>query len=304
MMDVVSAVKNGFGIFDWYEVVSEYNGNKLYIKVFRDAMKFNGVPALTWNFKRITGDVRTFDGVRLPASAHQLQEIADLLGCMLMTPKVIDLIWLQAGTKFDAVINVNGKIVAITNIHDLHTKVESEVGTDDGVSLISCVGKYWCLTNELSWKPSHGNDTAACNYGWFARHASGPCLSPGTQCWQRPGFGHGKSHFDPSQVIRLMHRKARLISSDGTEQEVDLHDIAADSALAPLLHHQGILTYLRQKGVVKLPPLPTEAPEPVPDPEPTPEPIPEIKSEPEPEPTPKNKGWLKVIWDIIRKLLS
>ena len=56
-----------------------------------------------------------------------------------------------------------------------------------------------------------------------------------------------------------MHRKARLVSPDGTEQEVDLHDIAADSSLAPLLHHQGVLTYLRQKGVPELNQLPVEA---------------------------------------------
>ena len=88
-MDVVQLVKDGKCRYEWSEVVSEHNGYKLYIKVFRDAMKFDDVPALSWNLKPIAGDDRKFDGVRLPASAHQLQEIADLLDCMLLRPKLL-----------------------------------------------------------------------------------------------------------------------------------------------------------------------------------------------------------------------
>ena len=169
------------------------------------------------------------------------------------------MIWLTAELRFDAVINVNGKIVATSNIHDVHNAIENKIlalGGDNGSKLISCVGKYWCLVNELNWKPPHGNDLTACNYGWFANRASGQCLSPGTQCWQRPGYGHGKSHFDPSQTIRLMRRMATLELPDGTKEDIDLHDVAANAVLAPLVSHAGVLTYLRQAGVEKLEPLP------------------------------------------------
>ncbi len=254
-MDVVQLVKDGKCKYEWYEIVSTHNGYKLHIKVFRDAMKFDDVPALTWNFKPIAGDDRKFNGVRLPASAHQLQEIADLLGCMLLTPKVIDMIWLQSKSRFNAITKVNGQIVAVSNIHDLHEKIENKIGTDNGLKLISCVGKYWCLINELCWKPPLYHDITACNYGWFAKRASGKGISPKTQCWQRPGFRHGKSHYDPSQTIRLMCRKALLIHPDGIEESVDLHDIAGNASLAKLIHHQGVLKYLRQKGVAELKPL-------------------------------------------------
>ena len=313
MIDVVQLVRESSDNFEWAEVKSVHNGYTLYIQVFRDAMKFDGIPALTWDLKQIVGDNRLFHGVRLPATAHQLQEIADLLNCMLMTPKVIDMIWLQAGLKFDAVINVNGKIVAISHIHDVHQKIETQIqklGGDNGTKLVSCVGKYWCLMNELRSRPKVDRDEVACNYGWCAKHASGSGIMPGVQCWQRPGFRHNKLHWDPSQTIRLMHRTARLIHPDGTEEEVDLHDIADNPALAFLIHHQGPLKYLRQKGVTKLDPIVSEpTPTPIPDPEPIPdsEPIPE---DPEPipdtipDPKPEPKGAWQVILAFLMSILA
>lgn len=254
-MDVVQLVKDGKGKYEWYEVVSTSNGYQLYIKVLRDAMKFDDVPAMTWDFKPIAGDDRIFNGVRLPATAHQLQEIADLLGGMLLTPKVIDMIWLQATLKFDAIVNINGEIVATSNIHDVHEAIEKQTVSDNGTQLISCVGKYWCLVNELPAKGSTQGDCVCCNYGWCAKQASGPGVTSGVSCWQRPGFAHNKQHWDPSQTIRIMHRKAWLVQPDGTKEYVDLHDIAADAQYAELLHHQGILTCLRQPGVSELEPL-------------------------------------------------
>lgn len=262
-MDVIQLVKEKKGIFEWHEVVSEYNEYKLYIKVFRDAMKFNDIPAITWDLKPISGDEQKFNGVRLPATAHQLQQIADMYNCMLLTPKVIDLIWLQAELKFDCIINVNGKIVALSNVTDVHQKIEEKIeslGGDDGTKLVSCVGKYWCLMNELATKQNIAGDKPACNYGWFSKYASGPGITPGTKCWQRPGFRHNKQHSDPSQTIRLMYRMARLVHPNGKEESVDLHGVATNPNLANLIHHQGALIYLRQNGVPKLIPIDLNAP--------------------------------------------
>ena len=253
MIDVVQLVKDRQGRFEWAEVVSEHQCYQLRISVMRDALKFDDMPAMTWKREPIAGDTRVFNGVRMPATAHELQQIADLLGMMLMTPKVIDLIWLQAGVKFDSVVNVKGEIVAVSNIHDVHEAIEAQVtkvGGDDGSKIVSCVGKYWCLIEQLTTKGMVSGDEAACNYGWFAKTASGPGLSPGTQCWQRPGYAHNKQHWDPSQTIRLMSPYALLVHPDGTEQNVDLHDIAQDTQFCALVTHDGKpLTYLRQKGV-------------------------------------------------------
>lgn len=264
MINVVELVKQGKGRFEFAELISEHNDHKLYLSIFRDAMKFNDVPALTWEFEPIPGNNEVLDKVRLPATAHQLQEIADLLHCSLMTPRIIDLIWQQATLKFDAVINSGHPrydIVATMDIHDVHKLIEEQIekqGGDDGLKLISCVGKYWCLINDLNYKGKVQGDWAACNYGWFAKQASGSSLMPPNQCWQRPGYAHNKLHWDPSQTIRLVYRRAMLVKPDGSEHDVDVHDIATDPELCGLVTHDGKpLTYLRQTGVEELEPLPT-----------------------------------------------
>jgi hypothetical protein len=49
-----------------------------------------------------------------------------------------------------------------------------------------------------------------------------------------------------------------LVRADGTEEDVDLHTIAADPELCGLITPDATpLTYLRQKGVEELEPLPT-----------------------------------------------
>jgi hypothetical protein len=260
-IDVVQLVRDGKGRFEWTEVRSEHKGYQLFPSVMRDAMKFDGMPAMNWKRQPIAGDTRTFDGVRMPATAHELQQIADLLGAMLMTPKVIGHVWTQAGLQFNSIVNIAGKIVAVSNIHDVHQAIEAAIkaaGGDDGSKLISCVGKYWCLIEDLIYKGKVAGDWAACNYGWFGTNANGASLTPGAKCWQRPGFAHNKLHWDPSQTIRLMYRRALLVHPDGTEEDVDLLDILQNPDLAPLLtHDEKPLSYLRQKGVPEEEPLPT-----------------------------------------------
>lgn len=276
LIDVVERVKEGTAYWSWSTVVSEHKGHKLYIRVFSDAMKFDDVPAMTWDFQPIvqsdgTTDETKYKGVRLPASASELQQIADLLFCMLLTPKVVDLIWLQAQVKFDPVINSGPphyQIVAempivgrmpyrgseLVGVHELiQEKIDT---TSDGKGLVASVGKYWVLSNALG-NPSmlRFGERTACNYGWCSSSASGPGVTPGVQCWQRPGYAHDIEHWDPSQVIRLMFRTARLVKADGTEDYVDLHDIAQDPEFGPLITHENELGVLRQPGVEELPAL-------------------------------------------------
>jgi len=262
MIDVVQLVRDGKARYEWAEVCSEHGGNKLTIHVMRDAMKFDQMPAMTWKREPVASTHpdygKVYDGVRMPATAHELQQIADMLKAMLMTPRVIDLIWLQAGIKFDSVVNTPypsasaPTIVATSDIHRVHQEIEKRItnlGGDDG-KLIDSVGKYWCLYQQLQSKPPVAGDECACNYGWPAKAASGPGLTPGVQVWQRPGFAHNKLHWDPSQTIRLMLQQGRLVRADGAEEKVDLRDIAQDAALCGLLTNDALpLTYLRQKGV-------------------------------------------------------
>lgn len=255
--DPVQAVKDGNFHFEWATLHSEHNGHEAQIAVFRDAMKFDGVPAMTWSRTPIAGG-KTYDGVRVAATAVELQQIADLLFCSLMTPKVIDMVWLQAGERddsvqFNAQVNIKGNIVAISNVHDVHEVIEktlAKAGGDKG-GLVTCVGKYWCLMNELAnTQAMKYGKAACCNYGWCGSNASGPGITKGVKCWQRPGYAHDHHHQDPSQVIRLMYRMIRLKRAGAdTWEEIDFHEIAGDAELAPLLTHQGTMKFLRQFGV-------------------------------------------------------
>lgn len=279
MIDVVQLVKDGKGCFEWHYVVSEHNGCTLHIAVMRDAMKFDDMPELDWHRDSVggSGSGEKLDGARLPATPYELQIIADMIGAMLLTPRVIDLIWLQAGLKFDANVNSGPPdwiIAANLGVTDVHRLIEADIeklGGDDIEKLVSCVGKYWCLVNGLGTdddKKMYGANTA-CNYGWCSSEGSGPGVTPGVRCWQRPGYKHNLDHIDPSQTIRLMFRQALLVSPAGAEDYIDLLKVAGDPELAPLLTHDGKpLTYLRQSnvavapsiGTVVLPPVTIEIP--------------------------------------------
>jgi hypothetical protein len=234
VMDVVQAVKDGKAQFEWAEVVSHLDGRDLVISVFRDAMKF--------------------DGVRWPATAVQMQQIADMIGCMMLTPKVCDLIWQQADMSFDAIVNINGNIVATTPIPLYSDEVDKKIaylGGCDGI--VASVGKYWVLTNKLAdWQKlgmKYGVHSC-CNYGWHSSAAPYAGVTRGLKVWQSPGYAHNDAHVDPSQTIRLMSRYAALIDEDGNVQDVDLRAVAGKEDLAPMLHHdKGTLRCLRQPSV-------------------------------------------------------
>jgi hypothetical protein len=263
-VDVVQLVRDGKARYEWHWITSSRGAMRLRIAVTRDAMKFDGLPRLDWYRQPVTEaavDNEVYDGVRLPASADELQQIADLVGGMLLTPRVVDLIWLQAGLRFDANINSGPpdyEIVATMDVTALHKLIENDIeslGGDRRHKLVSCVGKYWVLVNELEQVGKVQGDWGACNYGWCAESASGPGVTQGVQCWQRPGYKHNKLHLDPSQTIRLMWQQGELSRDEGESwEDVLLSDVAADPELAGLLtHDKKTLSYLRQKGVDQQP---------------------------------------------------
>jgi len=262
MWDIVSAVRNGQARFEWEEVFSDVDGGRLFVSVMRDAMRFDGVPAMNWHREPIRGDERTFDGVRLPATAAEMQEIADMLFCMLPTPRVLDLVWSQAGLRFDPVVNLGpGKIVANQNVHDVHAAVEKKIAASGGYpdhGIVASVGKYWSICNSLEApnpdKRPYGRNTA-CNYGWHSSGGAYAGVTPGIKVWQGIGTKHNDQHIDPSQVIRLMYRIARLVRDDGSQEKVDLYDVAADPSLSSSINHgapgRTALRVLRQPSVAE-----------------------------------------------------
>lgn len=234
-MDLVQAIKGGKATVDWALVHSEHEGHKLRISVMRDALKV--------------------DNIRWPATAIDLQRVADHLGAMLLTPKVVDLIWLEAGrtgTQFNPVINHRypGKtvIVALMPVLDVSNLVDDKIqAAGDVGGVIESVGKYWVLTNKLL--SGKFGSAQACNYGWHSTTAPYLGVTSSLKVWQPLSSRHNNEHVDPSQVVRLMHRIAFLTRPGEKEEIVDLHQVAIDPALAPLISHEGPLRILRQPGV-------------------------------------------------------
>lgn len=234
-MDITAAIREGRARVEWTNLVSEYKGHRLTMRVFRDAMKI--------------------DNIRQPVTAKQMQEVADLCACMMPTPKILDLIWIEAGktgVRFDPIINFNGKIVADLTPEVVSPLVDAEIHKKgDNGGIIDSVGKYWVLTNTLNL--SHGNLYGihnSCNYGWHSSIGVSAGVTPGLKVWQGMGWRHNDEHVDPSQVIRLVFRMALLLrAGSSVEEQIDLHDVLKDPELAGLISHEGPLTYLRQASV-------------------------------------------------------
>lgn len=226
-MSLIEDIQNGQAQVEWADVVSQRaDGTALRISVMRDALKVKGV--------------------RVMADARELQEVADLLDCSLLTPKVVDLIYQQAVVRFDPVIRADGDIVANSTPARVSALIDAQVakhGGDQG-GLIDSIGKYWVLHNHLAQSGLlHGKQTA-CNYGWLSTTGLYQAVTPGLKCWQSPGFRHNSAHKDPSQLVRLMKRAAVLVRPGGGEEVIDLLDALQDPMLAPLLNHDGVLHYL------------------------------------------------------------
>lgn len=258
--EIIDLIRAGKAHVSWATITSEHKGHQLRISVFRDAMKFDSVPAMLWTRKPVPASHpdagKTFDGVRLPVTAVEMQQIADLTGCMMLTPKVVDLIWLEAGlngVQIDSVVNVQGKIVAESDIHRVNAEIDAKLAKASGnrEGVIDSVGKYWVVCNAMLTGPYSAAGRQAVNYGWPTKGAgNGRSVTGKFNVWQTIGSRHDVGHYDPSQVIRLMSRTAQLLKAGSSDWvDVDLYDIARDLDLAGLISHEGPMKIVRQQGV-------------------------------------------------------
>lgn len=228
---VLDAVRAGRATFEFASVVSSAGGHTGNFRVFSDALKI--------------------DGVRISCSATLQQQIADLLGCVLLTPRLADLTFKARQIDIKPypmpISSSTGAMVATSS------KIDKAVGSRSG--LVQTVGKHWVLTNTLVNKKAGGGQ-AACNYGWqfsgdsFQGQKWGSTVTPPLRCIQDMGWAHDVHHADYSQTCVLASRDCMV---DG--QPRDLFDVLRDPQLAPLVSHEGALTIVRQPGVPQLEPL-------------------------------------------------
>lgn len=204
----------------------------------------------------MTQDALKIDGVRWGMGAKLMQQVADLLGCMLPTPRLRDLLYVQRTvTILPVTYSMIGKTVNDISKTETMRLYSAEIDRRlkaagfDGTGIVAETGKPWVITNELLSNPGK-----ACNYGWAVPPGTpDPWLGvttypaetdPSFHVIQQPGFAHGDNQSDYSEVARLVHRSCIV---DG--QTRDLVDVLQDPELVGLVSHEGVLKVLRQPGV-------------------------------------------------------
>ena len=231
---ILDAVVAGDFEANWTTLVWTEKGHTVELDVLADALKV--------------------EGCRVNVSARLSQQIADVTGAMLLTPKIADLIYDKAAFRVGPQPR---PITSSTEAMLSHSrKVDAALLSIPNYSaeqnpLVDTVGKYWCISNEL-----RGTTTKALNYGW---HFTGQSYQGirGYRCdsglpysvIQPSATAHNYVHADYSQIHRTVAEVCRV---DG-EQKL-LRDVLTDPALCYLVSHEGPVAVLRQPGV----PEPTE----------------------------------------------
>ena len=172
------------------------------------------------------------DAVRVPLDAHAAQLAVDALGCMLPTPRMVDLIWRSAqhlppqpwGPPYGAPMLSAERALAHSSRVDARIK---ELGLDPG-GLLAGHKKDVVLSNRLQAKPR-----SVAIYGWH--NTDGTVIQP-------LSLVHESTYADYSHGVRPVLMQCTL---DDAER-VDLRDVLRDPALAPILSSEGPLKVFRQ----------------------------------------------------------
>jgi len=196
---------------------------------------------------RVTRVPVACDGVYFGAGAMLEQQVADALGALLLTPKLIDLMFAAAEVVIPPFPLTSG---GTQHMMDTATFVQ-ETNLINGaiagrVGLVQTVGKPFVLSKLCS-------TTRGTNYGWSLPKSVGsnwkgvavyPSVTLNSMVIQQPGNAHGLGQDDYASTCLLAHRNCTL---DG--QEYDLAKIYTDPSLAGLVSHEGALPWSRQPGV-------------------------------------------------------
>lgn len=205
---------------EWMAVTSQHGGHTATVWVSRDALRVND------------GD----ESIRINVTARTAQRIADVLGALLPTPRICDLVWEQAEVRIAPSFQVPGPEMAGTSrMLKHHQAVEEKV--DGRAGLIENVGKHWVITRRLEEVAEH-----AANYGWYDLAA--PSTRGAHRMWQPVGMAHNLEHVDYSQVLRLVCRECEV---DGEPR--DLTEILQDRVFSGLVSDEGPLPFWRIPSV-------------------------------------------------------
>ena len=215
----------------WATLLSDFNQHTAGFQVFADALMM--------------------DGVRINCSAEVQQKIADALDCLLLTPRLADLIWMQHENTLPPFPRGNPVGMSTTQaMIDHSAKIDAALAKFTAEpGLICTVGKHWVLDANFSKHPG-----MACNYGWhfqgqdwtgaFEQAVTRDPAGQPIKMIQGRGWRHDIHHTDYSQTCVLA---ARACVVDG--EHTTLGEVLQSQELAGLASHQGVLILQRQPGV-------------------------------------------------------
>lgn len=206
------------------------------------------------------------DGVIFGAGAKLGQQIADTLGCRMVTSKIKDIMYAAAVMKINPItignfhtldglppltLNDMEKTEAFVRHTNLVDRAIQEAGGRPSTGIIMSLEKSFILSNQAS--AAHG-----VNYGWYVNVPYGttnwlgvpvhPSVTLTSTVIQQPGTWHGLDQDDYASGTAFVRED---VGVDG--QLMALDDVLRDPTLAPILSVEGTLHWLRQPGVDPLP---------------------------------------------------
>ena len=196
-----------------------------------------------------------FEGVYLAAGAGLLQQIADVLGCSLLTPKISDQMYVQSSTKILPWLDYDpSRMMTIAWFKRSTAGINAllaKAGYTNGLAM--GIGKPWQLDNDLLLHPGRSenyglyvpaNLCPGGRYSGVATEASVSLPANRVRLLQGRGWAHTLGQSDYSELISLVNRNCEV---DG--QLRDLVDVLRDPDLAQYVSHNGPLKIVRQPGV-------------------------------------------------------
>ena len=242
---IFDAVLQGGGLITFTPLEVEEGGNHLHLDVALDALRV-GEPG---------------DSVRVATNALTASAIAEVLGCLLPTAKLCDLIWLEA-LENGIILTPHTQTpdAEMANTSRFVAESESIDAERDGrMGLLWTVGKSFVLSNKVFG----ANEGKAANYGWHVISGSNyKGVTPGVLVLQPLASAHVDTFTDYSQLVTgLVKRRCYL-----NGKEADLADVLTDPEFASLVSSEGAL----QDHIY--PRTATHGPKPYPGPPPAPEP--------------------------------
>jgi|ERR1700722_5693563 len=250
---VLGAVVSGDYNVTFAEIQSQAGDHSATLRVFADALKMDV------EYQDASGATLQVTGVRVCVSARLEQQIADAMGCSLLTSRIAELRYgARAVTIPPFPLGTNDMATTARMVLESQ-KMNAAIVEAGGI--VGTTGKDWILDNAVLKHPGR-----AINFGWFLpKGTSSPWQgvplypSPGRTALliQPASWAHDAAHCDYSQQCCLVDKTCTV---DG--QTRNLVDVLVDPDLAALVSYQGPLQVLRQPGAPELVKPPTTAPVP------------------------------------------